>query len=145
MRTIIVCRANRRGTSLLPLPPHACCYCCCCCCHAHLQVMTTTAIVNAYIATPRRPHEMGVLEVRTALRCTAHSHSCLPACTAWVASPHLRPPAAPNRARLPLPLPTPQVWLQEFAWTEADIPRKRAERGSSLPRESFESFCIDVR
>lgn len=37
----------------------------------------------------------------------------------------------------------PQAWLAEFAWTEADIPRKRAERASSLPPESFEHFCID--
>jgi hypothetical protein len=36
-----------------------------------------------------------------------------------------------------------QVWLQEFAWTEADIPRKRSERVSSLPDDSFEGFCMD--
>lgn len=36
-----------------------------------------------------------------------------------------------------------QVWLQEFAWTEADIPRKRSERISSLPDDSFEGFCMD--
>jgi hypothetical protein len=36
-----------------------------------------------------------------------------------------------------------QAWLAEFAWTESDIPRKRAERASSLPPESFEHFCID--
>lgn len=36
-----------------------------------------------------------------------------------------------------------QAWLAEFAWTEGDIPRKRSERASSLPPESFEHFCID--
>ncbi|KAI7844547.1 hypothetical protein COHA_001905 [Chlorella ohadii] len=36
-----------------------------------------------------------------------------------------------------------QAWLAEFAWTEGDIPRKRSERASSLPLESFEHFCID--
>jgi hypothetical protein len=46
------------------------------------------------------------------------------------------------------------VWLQEFAWTEADLPRKREERASSLPPEAASSaeqlnrepmFCIEVR
>ena len=37
----------------------------------------------------------------------------------------------------------PQVWLQEFAWTEKDVPRKRQERSSSLPKESYEHFCMD--
>jgi len=36
-----------------------------------------------------------------------------------------------------------QVWLQEFAWTEAEIPQKRSERVSSLPEDSFEGFCMD--
>lgn len=36
-----------------------------------------------------------------------------------------------------------EVWLQEFSWTEDDIPRKRAERVSSLPEDSFENFCMD--
>jgi Lipase (class 3) len=36
-----------------------------------------------------------------------------------------------------------QVWLQEFAWTEDDIPRKRSDRISSLPDDSFEGFCMD--
>lgn len=36
-----------------------------------------------------------------------------------------------------------QVWLQEFSWTEKDVPRKRAERTSSLPPESSTSFCMD--
>lgn len=36
-----------------------------------------------------------------------------------------------------------QVWLQEFAWSERDIERKRCERSSSLPQDSFEGFCMD--
>ena len=36
-----------------------------------------------------------------------------------------------------------QVWLQEFAWTEKDVQRKRQERSSSLPKESYEHFCMD--
>lgn len=36
-----------------------------------------------------------------------------------------------------------QVWFEEFAWTESDIPRKIAERSSCLPEESFEGFCMD--
>lgn len=36
-----------------------------------------------------------------------------------------------------------QVWFEEFAWTESDIPRKIAERSSCLPAESFEGFCMD--
>ena len=36
-----------------------------------------------------------------------------------------------------------QVWLQEFAWTERDVERKKEERVSSLPEESFENFCMD--
>lgn len=34
-------------------------------------------------------------------------------------------------------------WLQEFAWTEAEVARKREERSSSLPQDSFENFCLD--
>lgn len=36
-----------------------------------------------------------------------------------------------------------QVWLQEFAWLEKDVERKRCERVSSLPPDSFEGFCMD--
>lgn len=36
-----------------------------------------------------------------------------------------------------------QVWLQEFAWAERDVPRKRVERVSSLPEDSFVGFCMD--
>ena len=36
-----------------------------------------------------------------------------------------------------------QVWLQEFAWTEEDVPRKRAERVSLLPKESLEGFRLN--
>ena len=36
-----------------------------------------------------------------------------------------------------------QDWLQEFAWTEKDVPRKRQERASSLPPGSYEHFCMD--
>jgi hypothetical protein len=35
------------------------------------------------------------------------------------------------------------VWLQEFAWLERDVPRKREERLSSLPPESYEGFCLE--
>ncbi len=45
-----------------------------------------------------------------------------------------------------------QVWLQEFAWTEKDVPRKRQERASSLPQDSTEllrmnsepMYCFEV-
>jgi hypothetical protein len=36
-----------------------------------------------------------------------------------------------------------QVWLQEFAWTEDDIPSTKSKRVSSLPDDSFEGFCMD--
>ena len=45
-----------------------------------------------------------------------------------------------------LPLAPPsllQVWLQEFAWLERDIPRKKEERASSLPPDSYENFCLE--
>ena len=45
-----------------------------------------------------------------------------------------------------------QDWLQEFAWTEKDVPRKRQERASSLPQDSTEllrmnsqpMYCFEV-
>lgn len=36
-----------------------------------------------------------------------------------------------------------QVWLQEFAWLERDVPAKKEERASSLPPDSYEGFCLD--
>ncbi|EFN59469.1 hypothetical protein CHLNCDRAFT_138062 [Chlorella variabilis] len=60
-------------------------------------VMTATAIANAYMTMPKRPHQTGIL----------------------------------------------QVWLQEFAWLERDIPRKKEERASSLPPDSYENFCLE--
>ncbi|GAB4817729.1 hypothetical protein N2152v2_004775 [Parachlorella kessleri] len=36
-----------------------------------------------------------------------------------------------------------QVWLQEFAWTENDVPRKRQERASNLPQDCPERVSID--
>lgn len=38
-----------------------------------------------------------------------------------------------------------RVWLQEFAWTEADIPRKRRERASSLPPDSEAARHVDAQ
>ncbi len=40
-------------------------------------------------------------------------------------------------------LPVMQVWLQEFAWTENDVPRKRQERASNLPQDCPERVSID--
>ncbi|GAB4817725.1 hypothetical protein N2152v2_004771 [Parachlorella kessleri] len=60
-------------------------------------VMTCIAISGAFMVMPKKPGEMGILE----------------------------------------------VWLQEFAWTEKDVQRKRQERSSSLPKESYEHFCMD--
>ena len=57
---------------------------------------------------------------------------------------HLHPSSALCIPRLLSPLSLPlQVWLQEFAWTEAEVARKRSERASSLPPESYEGFCLD--
>ena len=33
--------------------------------------------------------------------------------------------------------------MQEFAWTEKDVPRKLQERASSLPQDSAERVCMD--
>ncbi|PSC73217.1 DEAD-box ATP-dependent RNA helicase 50 isoform A [Micractinium conductrix] len=54
-----------------------------------------------------------------------------------VANAYITMPKRPNQASIL------QVWLQEFAWTEADGPRKHSERSSSLPPESYEGFCLD--
>ncbi|GAB4817731.1 hypothetical protein N2152v2_004777 [Parachlorella kessleri] len=60
-------------------------------------VMTCIAAGSAFLYMPKKPGEMGIL----------------------------------------------QVWLQEFAWTEKDVPHKRQERSSSLPKGSYEHFCMD--
>lgn len=54
-----------------------------------------------------------------------------------VAHAYLTTPSRPGQRAVLL------VWLQEFAWTERDVQRKRTERSSSLPDESFEGFCMD--
>ncbi|KAL4431080.1 hypothetical protein ABPG75_006336 [Micractinium tetrahymenae] len=36
-----------------------------------------------------------------------------------------------------------QEWLQEFAWTEAEVPRRRRRRASSLPPESKKAVAIN--
>ena len=49
--------------------------------------------------------------------------------------------------------PHAQVWLQEFAWSEAELPKRRQQRASSLPPGSEKAvkidrepmFCVEVR
>ena len=127
--------------------------------------MSLTVLANAFLMTPKRPQDSGILQVWHA--CAQHAlHAmvarggslallpqqqeeapCLASCHAYLPSNTLLPPS-------PLPSLPLQVWLQEFAWTEADLPRKRAERASSLPPGAASSaaqlsrepmFCIEVR
>jgi len=50
---------------------------------------------------------------------------------------YLRPSDVPLTAAMPTRcgpryLPLPQAWLQEFAWTEAELPQRLRERQSTL-------------
>ena len=59
-------------------------------------------------------------------RCTAAASHALPCDPRPAPQPgNPRPPAA----RLPR---CPQAWLQEFAWTEAELPKRLRERESTL-------------
>ena len=61
---------------------------------------------------------------------------------------------------MPRPLPGPSPWIilnldlsckQEFAWPEEDLPKRKAERGSSLTADTAAElakepmFCFEVR
>lgn len=45
-------------------------------------------------------------------------------------------------------LPTVQVWLQDFAWTEKDVPKKLKTRAAKLPDSSTLAsepiFCFEL-
>lgn len=102
-----------------------------------LQVFSVTAVAHAYIMTPKRPHDTGILQVhwlnaaKAASVCVlvhvACRHCAQAACT-WTSR-------IPNHLPLPLcpapPVPL-QAWLQEFAWTEAELPQRLRERQSTL-------------
>lgn len=119
-------------------------------------VSSVTAMASAYLWMPKRPHEMGILQVGSSLpfcccccKCVveAAAQACRMEATCMRMCPHVvsQVGVAFPWYRLPCGCAPPctQAWLAEFAWTEGDIPRKRAERASSLPPESFEHFCID--
>ena len=92
-------------------------------------VMSASQMAYCFIFMPKRPNDMALLQVGVLRRGRGRS-VLLPA-----APPSPAPPSGSVCAS--------QVWLQEFAWTERDVQRKRAERSSSLPPDSFESFCMD--
>lgn len=101
-----------------------------------------TALAHAYIMTPKRPNDTGIMQVR---RCCWKGRGARCPCGWLHASkpPHharvfaglltsLSPPACPAPPSGPWSLPPPQAWLQEFAWTEAELPQRLRERQSTL-------------
>lgn len=90
-----------------------------------------TAIIAAYavMLTPKRPGEKAILQARTG----GGVHACtLMREGEFMLAQYGLLVADPEPSSC-LPL---QVWLQEFAWTEDDLPNKKEERSSSLPSGS---------
>lgn len=123
------------------------------------QVFSCTALAHAYMMTPKRPNDTGIMQVccgRLHMSAAAASCGCkdvLPA-PARFSEYAARVPTAstlgsarlaagglrgqtPSWARLAdtpaaRPAPAVQAWLQEFAWTEEELPKRLRERQSTL-------------
>lgn len=122
-----------------------------------MLAMVSTSVSNGWAMTPSKPHDDNVLQVRGCVGVEGRGARCrsrraLRPVHTGAAGPCRQScggaPSRPSRglgvpALLPRPL-LPQVWLQEFCWTEGqEEQRKKAERASSLPPGSAGAAAID--